>query len=71
MISLGNKIRWNTADRTYAFLEFKVGSGPWQYYRLSPHAKPDYVISNGSKGFSTAQALLKLGYVYEAPKSID
>lgn len=42
---------------------------PWQHYLQHPLSKPDFRITStlsSSKGFATAQVLLKVGYVYVA-----
>ena len=43
----------------------------WLHYTQSQYYVKDYPIPNGSKGFATAQKLLKLGYVYEQAKEVD
>ena len=39
----------------------------WIAYHQSKLAVPDHGIPGESKGFATAQKLLKLGYVYDQP----
>ena len=39
-------------------------TGEWVHYKKCPYALPDYSIPNGSVGFKTMQALLKMGATY-------
>lgn len=36
----------------------------WQHYTKSPHNQPDLTLPGASKGFTTMQKLLKLGYKF-------
>jgi len=60
-----NKIRWHRKSNGELSLQLSI-DGKWQWYNNTVHAVPDFKFGNldASKGFSTAQKMLALGWEY-------
>lgn len=60
-----NLIRWTRTGEGLndVHLEFSRNGGTWTKYNLHPIYQPD-IIPGASKGYRTAQLLLRAGYVY-------